>query len=142
MNYGLLIDIILILLFLGCVYLCARSGLIKTVATLLAVVVAVGSAYFIAQRISPYVARAVVNPLIERSLETILENHMTDDTLGALDSAMDTVDGLIAKIQEEFLSDGEESEDTALQKRQRSRRGCLATVRRWQKKSQILLAAL
>lgn len=38
---------------------------------------------------------------------------MTDDTLGALDSAMDTVDGLIAKIQEEFLSDGEESEDTA-----------------------------
>lgn len=30
MNYGLLIDIILILLFLGCVYLCARSGLIKT----------------------------------------------------------------------------------------------------------------
>ena len=113
MNYGLLIDIILILLFLGCVYLCARSGLIKTVATLLAVVVAVGSAYFIAQRISPYVARAVVNPLIERSLETILENHMTDDTLGALDSAMDTVDGLIAKIQEEFLPDGEESEDTA-----------------------------
>ena len=53
MNYGLLIDIILIAAFCGCVYLCARSGLIKTAATLLAVVVAVGSAYFITQRVSP-----------------------------------------------------------------------------------------
>lgn len=107
MNYGLLIDIILIILFLGCVYLCARSGLIKTAAMLLAVVIAVGSAYFMAQRVSPYVARAVVNPLIERSLERSFEKHMTEDTLGALDSAMDTVDGLVEKIQEKFLNGGE-----------------------------------
>ena len=113
MNYGLLIDVILIALFVGCVYLCARSGLIKTVATLLAVVVAVGSAYFIAQRLSPYVARAVVNPLIERTLERSFEKHMTEDTLGALDSAMDTVDGLIAKIKEKFFTDEENQEAAA-----------------------------
>lgn len=109
MNYGLLIDIILIMLFLGCVYLCARSGLIKTVATLLAVVVAVGSAYFLAQRLSPYVARAVVDPLIERSLERSFEKHMTEDTLGALDSAMDTVDGLVKKIREKFLMEEDDA---------------------------------
>lgn len=113
MNYGLLIDIILIAAFCGCVYLCARSGLIKTAATLLAVVVAVGSAYFITQRVSPYFARAVVNPLIERSLERSFEKHMTEDTLDALDSAMDTVDGLIAKVREKFFSDGEAVETVA-----------------------------
>ena len=113
MNYGLLIDIILLVLFFGCVYLCARSGLIKTVATLLAVVVAVGSAYLITQRVSPYVARAVVNPLIEHSLERSFEKHMTEDTLEALDSAMDTVDGLIVKVREKFFSESEAEEAAA-----------------------------
>ena len=112
MNYGLLIDIILIGLFVGCVYLCARSGLIKTVASLLAVVIAVGSAYLITQRVSPYVANAVVNPLIESALTRSFEKHMTEDTLGALDSAMDTVDGLISKIQEKLFAE-EDTEESA-----------------------------
>ncbi len=113
MNYGLLIDIILMGLFIGCVYLCARSGLIKTVASLLAVVIAVGSAYLITQRVSPYVANAVVNPLIERSLTRSFEKHMTEDTLATLDSAIDTVDGLIAKIQEKFFTDENTAESAS-----------------------------
>ncbi len=107
MNYGLLIDVILIALFLGCVYLCARTGLIKTVATLVAVVVAVGSSYFITQYTAPFVARTVVNPMVERALESSFEKYLTEDMLGALDSAADMAESLMGKIRDEFLPEEE-----------------------------------
>ncbi|MBE6936833.1 MAG: hypothetical protein E7458_10170 [Ruminococcaceae bacterium] len=102
MNYGILVDLILAALFLGSVYLCARSGFVKTVAVGLAACIALGSSYFIAQRLTPYVANGVVNPLIEKVLESSFEKHLTEDTLGALDSGMDTVETLIRKVREKF----------------------------------------
>ncbi len=111
MNYGILIDVILVVLFCGCVYLCARSGFVKTVATCIAVLIAAGSAWFLTARLSPYVARAMVNPLIERSLERSIEKHVSEDAMGTLDSAVDTVESVIEKVREKLQ--GEEDEETA-----------------------------
>lgn len=105
MNYGILVDIILIALFLSSVYLCARSGFVKTIAVCLAACIALFSSFFIAQRLTPYVANGVVNPLINKVLESSFEKHLTEDTLGALDSGMNTVETLIRKVREKFADE-------------------------------------
>ena len=112
MNYGLLVDIILVMLFCGCVYLCGRNGFIKTVAVCLAVLISAGCAYFLTARVSPYVARSVVNPLIERSLERSIEKHVSEDAMGTLDSAVNTAENVIDKLKEKFSKE-EESENEA-----------------------------
>jgi len=109
MNYGLLVDVILLALFAGCVYICARSGFIKSVLMLIAVCIAAAGAYALTQWSATTVAEKCVNPLIEKGLESAFEKHMTEDTLGALDSGMDTVNRLIEKIQEKFGSEDAET---------------------------------
>ena len=104
MNYWILVDIILIAVFVSCVYLVGRSGLVKTLAFLLACVIAAVGAYHVTQKLWHWGAEKIFTPLTEKILVKVLGDDPEGTLYGYLDTAVTTFETSFDKIKEKLFS--------------------------------------
>ena len=72
MNYWILLDIVLIAIFLGCVYLVARNGLVKSLAFFLACVLAALGSYGLTSWTWHWGADKIFTPVCEKIITAAL----------------------------------------------------------------------
>lgn len=105
MNYWVLLDIMLVAVFLGSVYLVARNGLIKTIAFLIASAIALVGAYHLTGRSWQWGADKIFTPLTEKAIVAVLGNPDAEgDMYKYLDTAVDTVETAFEKIKAKFFT--------------------------------------
>ena len=105
---ALVFDIILVGIFLWCVYKGAKNGFVRSVASLLASVVALCAALFVVMQVSPVLSSNVVTPWIAGKLQTQLEESMGESALETVDSLLETADKIFTSLQELVDEEAEE----------------------------------
>ncbi len=114
MNYWILLDIILLAIFLGCVYLVARNGLVKSMAFLLACALAALISYGLTNWTWRWSADKIFTPVCERIITTALGDPEENSRYEFLDSLVTAAESALTKIKEKFLpqEEGEEIQQT------------------------------
>lgn len=104
MNYWVLIDIVLLAIFAGCVYLVARSGLVKTLAFCLACIMAAAGSGFLARHTWKWGADKIFAPLTSKLIVAVLGNPEDGELYPYLDTAVNTVETAYDKIKEKLFN--------------------------------------
>lgn len=111
MNYWILLDIVLIAVFVGIVYLVARNGLIKTLAFFLACALAAVGSYHLTKLTADWCSEKVFTPLAEKGMTWILGDPEESETYEYLDSVVDTFEKALDKVKEKLSEKKEGGED-------------------------------
>ena len=111
MDYWILLDIILVAVFVGIVYLVARNGLVKSLAFLLACAIAAVGSYHLTKLTAEWCAEKLFTPLCEKTLTLILGDPEESVTYDYLDSVVDTIDKALEKIKEKLSEKNEEGKE-------------------------------
>lgn len=112
MNYWILIDIVLLAVFTGCICLVARNGFVKTVAFCLACAIAAGTAGLIAKHTWQWGSEKIFTPLADKLLVKALGDPEESAMYSYLDTAVSTIETAYDKIKEKLLA--KNNEDTEI----------------------------
>lgn len=103
MNYWVLLDIVLIAIFLGCVYLVARNGLVKSLAFFLACALAALGSYSLTNWTWRWGADKIFTPVCEKIITAALGDPDDSSRYEFLDSVVTTAESAIEKVKEKFF---------------------------------------
>lgn len=109
MNYWILLDIVLIAIFLGCVYLVARNGLVKSLAFFLACALAALGSYGLTSWTWHWGADKIFTPVCEKIITAALGDPEESSRYEFLDSVVTTAESALVKIKEKFFPAQEEA---------------------------------
>ncbi len=93
---ALIFDVVLVAVFVICVYNGGRNGFIRAIASLLASFIALVGAGYLTVNVAPVVAEKYVSPAIASTFEKQVEE--------GLGKSLETVDSIIASTEEMFSS--------------------------------------
>ncbi len=93
---ALIFDVVLVAIFIICVYNGGRNGFIRAIASLLASFIALVGAGYLTANVAPVVAEKYVSPAIGSAFENRLEE--------SLGQSLETVDSIISSTEDMFSS--------------------------------------